>query len=90
MVDQDELALGGAACELRLKGYRWQQIAEALGTPFPGRVRQAALVYLLWTEAQEQGAKADEPSAGHTLVTLDGKIPKKQPPQLRKRTRQYQ
>ena len=52
MLDRDELELGEVAARLRARGYRWTAIAEALGTPFPGKVREAAIKYLLWAEQQ--------------------------------------
>jgi hypothetical protein len=65
VVDEDELALGGAAASLRAQGYRWNAIAEAMGVTSVNRVRYATIKYALWLEARAvraAGGSSGEPA----------------------------
>jgi len=42
----DALAIGGAACALHRRGYRWREIARALDLPREA-VRELVLLYLV-------------------------------------------
>ena len=61
----DRLATGGAIVALRQRGYRWADLADALGLADQEEARRLAVEYLLAADAQRGADEPRSPADAH-------------------------